>query len=193
MRASFTALAAIFTLALGASMAQAITVEPAGAITSRSLGSVLINYSVGSITCQLSLAGTLSARVENAAGASFGAYTAGAFSGCSREAGWTPLFAGGGWRKALAASAELSEAQSGLIRFTVSNVQIAWEIFPGARCLYGGTISMQMRVRGTPLRSGLLEITGTALGLTAGSSVLCSRAMPLAGTFSLEPAQTLVL
>jgi hypothetical protein len=181
---------AIAAAALGAGTAAAgeFQFNPGGTITGTSLGPVTFTSNGITITCPLTIRGTVtSARVPKVAGTSYGEITSVTVGRCS---GGTASVLGLPWPVTYnAILGVLPEGVTG-VSLTVERTGFLLNTI-GLECLYGGTITSLLAVTGAnPYTSGLYEVPpGSSAPLVRGS-FLCPRSGTMTGTFGITPTQT---
>jgi hypothetical protein len=181
---------AVLALAVGATGALAgeFQFSPGGAITGASLGAVTFSGSGISISCNLTLRGTVtSARVPKVVGTSYGEITSVSIGRCS---GGTAAVLGLPWPVVYdAILGTLPEAVTG-VSLTVQRTGFLLTTF-GLECLYGGSLTSLLAVTGrNPYTSGLYAVPpGSSAPLVRGS-FLCPSTGSMSGTFGITPTQT---
>jgi hypothetical protein len=162
--------------------------SPGGAITGASLGPVTFSGSGITITCNLTLRGTVtSARVPKVAGTSYGEITSVTVGRCS---GGTASALGLPWPVVYnAILGTLPEGVTG-VSLTLQRAGFLMNTI-GLECLYGGSVTSLLAVTGTnPYTTGLYAVpTGSSVPLVRGS-FLCPRSGSMSGTFGISPTQT---
>lgn len=182
------ALLAAMAMALAASSAFAMTAAPGGAITGTSLGSITFRGGEISVSCPLTLRGSVNREIADRAGASVGSISSGTAGRCSTGSA-SLLFGGGAWSIALASGVELRTETEGEATLTFDRIAI--EITSLAACLYGGSLTAVLPYQGTPFRTGLITVTATNVRRVSGS-FLCPATGTLSGSFGIT-AQTIEL
>jgi hypothetical protein len=180
---------ALAVAALGAGTASAASFQfnPGGRITGASLGPVTFSGSGITITCNLTLSGTVtSAVVEKRAGTSYGSVTSVRIGRCT---GGTAAVLGLPWSVTYnAILGTLPSAVTGL-ELTVNGTGFALT-FSGITCLYGGNVSSLLAVSGSnPYTTTLYALPSNSVPLVSGI-FLCPRSGSMSGTFGISPTQT---
>ncbi|HEX4804591.1 MAG TPA: hypothetical protein VFU94_01715 [Conexibacter sp.] len=189
MLAALAALA-LLAAALGSGVAAAgeFQFNPGGTITGTSLGPVTFSSNGITITCNLTLRGTVtSSRVPKVAGTSYGAITAVSIGRCS---GGTAAVLGLPWPVTYdAILGTLPEGVTG-VQLTIERTGFALNTL-GLECLYGGTLTSLLAVTGrNPYTTGLYAIpSGSSVPLVRGG-ILCPTTGTMTGTFGISPTQT---
>jgi len=192
--ASVAFLAAAAALLMGISTANAdITASPAGAMTATSLGTVDL-IGVGdlidiTISCRVTLTGTLNARITDPNGA-LGAITGGRADDCDN--GGASLLVNGvsPWWLTLLGSPDLTANRATL---GITDVEFSVTVL-GTTCLYIGSIPLMLSYHSSidGYRTDLITVGAHVLSLASGS-FLCPTEGILDAAFLLSPLQTLVL
>jgi hypothetical protein len=180
---------AVLASALGAGTAVGASFQfsPGGAITGTSLGAVTFSGSGITITCELTLSGTVTSRVvEKRAGASYGAVTSVSIGRCS---GGSAAVSGLPWP--VTYNAILGSLPDGVtaVSLTVNDASFALT-FSGITCTYGGDVTSLLSVSGrNPYTTTLYAIPSNRVPLVRGS-FLCPSTGSMSGTFAISPTQT---
>lgn len=190
IRHALLAAVALVALAVGCSTAVAgeFQFSPGGTITGTSLGPVTFSGSGITITCPLTLRGTVtSARVPKVAGTSYGEVTSVSIGRCS---GGTAAVLGLPWPVVYnAILGTLPNAVTG-VSLTVNRTGFLLNAI-GIECLYGGSITTLLAVTGTnPYTTGLYEIPAGSSAPFVRGSFFCPRTGSMTGTFGISPTQT---
>jgi hypothetical protein len=162
--------------------------SPGGTITGTSLGPVTFSGSGITITCPLTLSGTVtSARVPKVAGTSYGEVTSVTVGRCS---GGTAAVLGLPWPVVYnAILGALPEAVTG-VSLTVQRTGFLLRTL-GLECLYGGNLTTLLAVTGTnPYTTGLYAVPPGSSAPFVRGSVFCPRTGTMSGTFGITPTQT---
>ncbi|MGN6188150.1 MAG: hypothetical protein ACTHOE_04575 [Conexibacter sp.] len=179
---------AAMALAGGSAAAGEFQFRPGGAITGASLGPVTFSGNGITITCNLTLRGTVtSARVPKVAGTSYGEITSVTIGRCS---GGTASVLGLPWPVVYnAILGTLPEGVTG-VSLTIQRTGFLLNTI-GLECLYGGSVTSLLGVTGrNPYTTGLYAIpSGSSVPFVRGS-FLCPRTGTMTGTFGLSPTQT---
>jgi hypothetical protein len=189
-RLSLATALAVAALAVGAAAAVAgeFQFSPGGTITGTSLGAVTFSGSGITITCNLTIRGSVtSARVPKVAGTSYGEITSVSVGRCS---GGSASVLGLPWPVVYnAILGTLPEGVTG-VSLTVQRTGFLLNAI-GLECLYGGSLTTLLAVTGTnPYTSGLYAVPpGSSAPLVSGS-FLCPRSGSMTGTFGISPTQT---
>jgi len=181
------ALAAL-TAGGGAATASEFQFSPGGAITGTSLGPVTFSGSGITITCNLTIRGTVtSARVPKVVGTSYGEITSVSVGRCS---GGTAAVLGLPWPVVYnGILGTLPNAVTG-VSLTVQRTGFLLTTF-GLECLYGGSLTSLLAVTGTnPYTSGLYAIPPGSSAPFVRGSIFCPRTGSMSGTFGITPTQT---
>jgi hypothetical protein len=190
IRLPLAAALALAALALGAASVSAAEFQfsPGGTITGASLGAVTFSGTGVTITCNLTLRGTVtSARVPKVSGTSYGEITSVTIGRCT-----------GGSAAVLSLPWKITyNGILGTLPERVTGVSLTANgtgfklTFSGIECLYGGNVSTLLAVTGTnPYTTGLYAVpSGSSLPLVSGS-FLCPRSGSMTGTFGISPTQT---
>lgn len=177
-----------FAAAAGTAAAGEFQFSPGGAITGASLGAVTFSSNGITITCNLTLRGTVtSARVPKVAGTSYGEITSVSIGRCS---GGTASVLGLPWPVVYnSILGTLPEGVTG-VSLTVQRTGFLLNTI-GLECLYGGSVSSLLAVTGTnPYTTGLYAIpSGSSVPFVRGS-FLCPTTGSMSGTFGISPQQT---
>jgi hypothetical protein len=190
IRLPLAAALALGALALGAATASAgeFQFSPGGAITGTSLGAITFSGSGVTITCNLTLSGTVtSARVPKVAGTSYGEITSVTIGRCS---GGSAAVLNLPWPVTYnAILGTLPEGVTG-VSLTANGTGFAMT-FSGIQCLYGGNLTTLLAVTGrNPYTTGLYTVpSNSSLPLLSGG-FLCPRSGSMSGTFGISPTQT---
>jgi len=178
---------AIGALGAGTASAASFQFDPGGRITGTSLGVVTFSGSGITITCPVTLSGTVtSAVVEKRSGATYGAVTSVRIGRCS---GGTVAVLNLPWSVTYdSILGTLPSAVTG-VALTVNGTGVALT-FSGITCLYGGTVSSLLAVTGSnPYRTTLYTLPANSIPLVSGG-FLCPRSGSMSGTFAISPTQT---
>jgi hypothetical protein len=181
------ALAAL-AAATGTAAAAEFQFSPGGTITGTSLGPVTFSGSGITITCPLTLRGTVtSARVPKVAGTSYGEITSVTVGRCS---GGSVSVLGLPWPVVYnAILGTLPNAVTG-VSLTVNRTGFLFNAL-GLECLYGGSITSLLAVTGSnPYTSGLYAIPPGSSAPFVRGSFFCPRTGSVSGTFGITPTQT---
>lgn len=181
---------AIAAAALGAGSAAASEFQfsPGGTITGTSLGPVTFSGSGITITCPLTLSGTVtSARVPKVSGTSYGEVTSVTIGRCT---GGTASVLSLPWPITYnAILGTLPNAVTG-VALTVNRLGFQLSAL-GITCLYGGNIATLLAVTGTnPYTTGLYAVPAGSSAPFVSGSFLCPRTGTMTGTFGITPTQT---
>jgi hypothetical protein len=190
IRRALLAAVALVALTVGAGTAVAgeFQFNPGGTITGTSLGPVTFSSNGITITCPLTLRGTVTSnRVPKVAGTSYGEVTSVTVGRCS---GGTARVLNLPWPVTYnAILGTLPEGVTG-VSLTVERTGFLLNTI-GLECLYGGTITSLLAVTGTnPYTSGLYEIPPGSSAPFVRGSFLCPRTGTMTGTFAISPTQT---
>lgn len=179
---------AAFAVGAGAAAAGEFQFSPGGTITGASLGAVTFSSNGITITCNLTLRGTVtSARVPKVAGTSYGEITSVSIGRCS---GGTAVVLNLPWPVTYnSILGSLPERVTG-VSLTVSGTGFKLTTL-GLECLYGGSVTSLLAVTGSnPYTTGLYAIpSGSSVPFVSGSP-LCPRTGSMNGTFGISPQQT---
>lgn len=178
---------AVAALGAGSAAAAEFQFSPGGTITGTSLGAVTFSGGIFTITCNLTIRGTVtSARVVKVAGTSYGSITSVSIGRCS---GGTAAVSGLPWPVVYnAILGSLPNAVSG-VSLTLQRARFS-ATFSGITCQYGGDITSLLAVTGSnPYTTTLYAVPGASVPLVSGS-FLCPRTGSMSGTFALSPTQT---
>lgn len=185
-------LAAVALVALAAGSGTAAAGEfqfsPGGTITGASLGAVTFSGSGITITCNLTIRGTVtSARVPKVSGTSYGEITSVSVGRCS---GGTASVLGLPWPVVYnSILGTLPEAVTG-VSLTLQRTGFLMNAI-GLECLYGGSITSLLAVTGrNPYTTGLYAIPAGSSAPFVRGSAFCPRTGSMTGTFGISPTQT---
>jgi hypothetical protein len=205
----FTAMLAIVGITAFAGSANAsrsLSINPAGAFRADSLGLLSFNSTVQgipiSVTCTVTLSGSLSRIFPKRSGTLFGKVTAvgigpGGNGTCNPTAGQATFATVGTlpWKLVyLTFVGRLPNPNLVVfhVRAALFNIRIG-TLFPAAGCDYQGDVPASILFPGTsPNVSGLIHILRHIVPYK-GTDALCPRAGELVGLFALSPRQTLIL
>jgi hypothetical protein len=187
------ALATVAALALaalgsGAAFAGEFQFNPGGTITGTSLGPVTFSGNGITITCNVTLRGTVTSnRVPKVAGTSYGEITAVTIGRCS---GGSASVLGLPWPVTYnAILGTLPEGVTG-VSLTVARTGFLMNTI-GLECLYGGSVTSLLAVTGTnPYTTGLYAIPSESTVPLVRGSFLCPTRGTMSGTFGISPTQT---
>jgi hypothetical protein len=186
--AAIAVVAFAFAVGAGAAAAAEFQFGPGGTITGTSLGPVTFSGSGITITCPLTLRGTVtSRRVPKVAGTSYGEVTSVNIGRCS---GGTASVLNLPWPVTYnAILGSLPNAVTG-VSLTANGTGFQLSV-SGINCLYGGNITTLLAVTGTnPYTTGLYEIPSGSGAPFVRGSFLCPRTGTMTGTFGITPTQT---
>jgi hypothetical protein len=174
---------AAFMAASGTASAFTATVAPAGAITSVSRGLVTFSSGTTTITCRVTLRGSLNATVTLTAGQSLGRVSAVEIAECSSGATVTVLSLPYNLNYQSVAGT-LPNAVTA-INFRVDAAAFNLSLFGRfINCLYSGNQPARLAVRGTnPYETGDITTTAASLPLVRGAG--CPSEGEMRGVFSL--------
>jgi hypothetical protein len=189
IRLAVVAAVAVLASALGAGTAMGASFQfsPGGSITGTSLGPVTFSGSGISITCNLTLRGTVtSSVVEKRAGASYGAITSVTVGTCS---GGSAVVLGLPWPVTYNSILGSLPDRVTAVSLTINDTGFS-VTFSGITCLYGGDATSLLSVTGrNPYTTTLYAVPSNRMGLVRGS-FLCPSSGSMSGTFAISPTQT---
>lgn len=177
-----------FAAVSGTAAAGEFQFSPGGAITGASLGPVTFSGSGITITCNLTLRGTVtSARVPKVAGTSYGEITSVSVGRCT---GGTASVLNLPWP--VVYNSILGSLPEGVTGVSLTVQRAGFKLNSlGLECLYGGSLTSLLAVTGSnPYTTGLYAIpSGSSVPFVSGSP-LCPRTGSMSGTFGISPTQT---
>ena len=184
------AVAVIAAMAVGSGMAAAAEFQfsPGGTITGTSLGPVTFSGGGITITCPLTLRGTVtSARVPKVSGTSYGEITSVTIGRCS---GGTASVLNLPWP--ITYNAILGTLPNAVTGVALTASRLGFQLSAiGITCLYGGSVATLLAVTGmNPYTTGLYAVPAGSSAPFVSGSFLCPRSGTMTGTFGITPQQT---
>ena len=190
------ALVALFAVVSSASAFNA-AVSPGGAITTASSGKVTFRAGEISITCNLSLSGSLNTSVtgiETPSGQSLGSISGVSWRECT--GGEVSAVLGLNWNILYTGETGTLPSSVSSIGFTIQNAQFRLSVFGGfVNCLYAGEAPVTMSVLRTrtanQYTTSTIRTNESSFAKVSGS--LCPNSGSMTGTFSMSPTQTITV
>jgi hypothetical protein len=165
-----------------------LSISPAGSVTASSLGKLTFTAGTTTISCNVTMRGTLEEVVIETAGDHVGSVSEVTWATCT--GGELERVLGLPW--SLGYSSILGTMPNGLTGelYTINEAGMRFSILSGfVRCLYKGNVGALVALSGTnPYRTGLITLLGTELSRIEGGES-CPVTGRLSGTLALSPAQ----
>ncbi|HEU4703412.1 MAG TPA: hypothetical protein VFS37_13095 [Conexibacter sp.] len=179
---------AITAVAAGSAAAAEFQFSPGGTITGTSLGAVAFSGGGITISCPLTLSGTVtSARVPKVSGTSYGEITSVTIGRCS---GGSASVLSLPWP--VTYNAILGSLPNAVTGVSLTATRLGFQLTAlGISCLYGGSVATLLAVTGTnPYTTGLYAVPAGSSAPFVSGSFLCPRTGTMTGTFGITPQQT---